>query len=69
MVLFEDEWEAVRLCDHQGLTQQQAGAQMGISRGTAQRLVSAGRKKIATAIARPAALVILPHPATDSVNT
>ena len=64
--LFADEWESVRLCDHQGLTQQQTGDRMGVSRSTVQRLVSAGRKKIAEAISRPAALVIRPNTEAES---
>ena len=56
--LDHDELEAVHLCDGEGLTQQQAGERMGVSRGTVQRLVASGRKKIITSIVRPQALVV-----------
>ncbi len=45
-----DEFEAVRLCDHDGLSQIEAGDAMGISRGTVQRLLTSGRKKIVDAL-------------------
>jgi len=53
-----DELEALRLCDNQGLSQEDAGKKMGISRGTVQRLVKNGRKKIIYAILQGSALVI-----------
>ena len=53
-----DELEAVRLCDVEKLTQQQAGDRMGVSRGTVQRLVDSGRKKMTEAIVMGCALVI-----------
>ncbi|WP_298039180.1 DUF134 domain-containing protein [uncultured Desulfuromonas sp.] len=56
-VIFEDEMEAVRLCDSEGLTQQEAGERMGVSRGTVQRLVASGRKKIVDAMTQRRALV------------
>jgi len=42
--------EAIRLVDLEGLSQEQAGQKMGISRGTIWRLVKSGRKKIAQAL-------------------
>jgi len=53
-----DELEALRLCDGLGLTQEDAGAQMGVSRGTVQRLVSSGRKKLINAIVAGKALIV-----------
>lgn len=50
VVLFHDELEAIRLCDMNDLTQEEAGKKMGISRGTVQRLLSRARKKIVKAI-------------------
>jgi predicted DNA-binding protein (UPF0251 family) len=61
VVLYHDELEAVSLCDGQGLTQEEAGDRMGVSRGTVQRLVSAGRQKVADALAGGKALVIRPE--------
>ena len=46
-----DELEAFRLCDAQGLTQEEAGEKIGVSRGTVQRIVTVARKKVATSLA------------------
>ena len=45
ITLCRDELEALRLCDVEGLTQEQAGRCMGISRGTVQRLLMRRRKR------------------------
>ncbi|MCF8032873.1 MAG: DUF134 domain-containing protein [Desulfarculaceae bacterium] len=55
--LFPDELEALRLCDMEGLTQQEAGRRMGVSRGTVQRLVKQARGKVARALVEGGALV------------
>jgi predicted DNA-binding protein (UPF0251 family) len=52
------ELEAMRLCDVDGLTQEDAGLRMGVSRGTVQRLVTRGRSKVVRALLETAALVI-----------
>ena len=44
------ELEAFRLVDMEGLSQEEAGQQMGISRGTIWRLVQSARKKAAQAL-------------------
>lgn len=41
-----DEFEAIRLCDYDGKSQIEASEEMGLSRGTLQRLLTSGRKKI-----------------------
>ena len=41
-----DELEAVRLCDYEGKNQIETAEIMGISRGTVQRLLNSGRRKI-----------------------
>lgn len=56
--LHHDELEALHLCDGEGLTQEGAGERMGISRGTVQRLVASGRKKVIDAIMAGHALVM-----------
>lgn len=56
--LAADELEALRLCDQLGQTQAEAGEQMGVSRGTVQRLVVSGRKKVITAMLAGHALII-----------
>jgi predicted DNA-binding protein (UPF0251 family) len=58
VVLDIDELESLRLCDSEGLSQEDAGRQMGVSRGTVQRLVTSGRKKIIDSILNSQALVI-----------
>ena len=57
--LMFDELEALRLCDDLGLSQAEAGENMGVSRGTVQRLVTSGRKKVVKAIVECQALVIV----------
>jgi len=56
----QDELEALRLCDSEGLSQEEAGLRMGVSRGTVQRLVIAGRKKMIDAIVGAQVLVLEP---------
>jgi len=53
-----DEFEALRLCDMENLDQQSAGRQMGVSRGTVQRLLYSGRRRIVRAILRREAIAI-----------
>jgi len=52
-----DELEVLRLCDLEGLFQEQAGERMEISRGTVQRLLATARKKVTKALIEGAALV------------
>ena len=61
--LLQDELETLRLCDLEGLTQEQAGSSMGISRGTVQRILTAARRKVAQALVEGAALIIEDSPA------
>jgi len=58
-VLLHDELEALRLCDVEGLTQEEAGSRIGVSRGTIQRLVASARKKMAEAVVYGLALVVV----------
>lgn len=58
IMLLRDELEALRLCDMEGMTQEQAGRQMKVSRGTVQRILTAARQKVAQALVRGAALII-----------
>jgi predicted DNA-binding protein (UPF0251 family) len=58
IALYRDELEALKLCDMDGFTQEEAGEKMGISRGTVQRLLSEARRKTATALAECKALVL-----------
>ncbi|MGD2152411.1 MAG: DUF134 domain-containing protein [Gemmatimonadales bacterium] len=53
-----DELEALRLCDLEGHEQESAGAEMGVSRGTVQRMLKSGRAKLVGALIGSCALVI-----------
>ncbi len=55
--LSREELEALKLCDGDDLTQEEAGARMGVSRGTVQRILSTARKKIARALTKGEAIV------------
>ncbi len=57
--MYRDELEALRLCDRDGLTQEEAGQFMGVSRGTIQRIVATARKKLATALSEGKAIVFV----------
>ena len=57
ITIYRDELEALRLCDHEGMTQEQAGRSMGISRGTIQRLLMRGREKMVGAIISSKAII------------
>jgi len=56
--LLEDEMEAIRLADYEGLYQQECADLMGISRPTFSRLIESARKKIADALINTKALNI-----------
>ena len=57
ITLQQDELEALRLCDLERHTQEEAGVRMHISRGTVQRLLSSARGKTARALSEGAAIV------------
>jgi len=46
-----DEYEAVRLIDHQGFTQEECSDYMGIARSTPQQIYLDARKKLASMLA------------------
>lgn len=50
IILTVDEFEALRLADHQGLYQEQAAGEMNVSRQTFGRIVESARKKVAQAL-------------------
>jgi predicted DNA-binding protein (UPF0251 family) len=52
------ELEAMRLCDLEGLGQEEAGRSMGVSRGTVFRLLQSGRTKLLGALIGSKALLI-----------
>lgn len=53
-----EEYESVRLCDYEQLTQQEASECMGVSRPTFTRIYASARTKIATALADGCAIQI-----------
>lgn len=53
-----DEFEAIRICDYEGRSQIEASELMCISRGTIQRLLNSGRKKIVDSFLNEKAIVI-----------
>jgi len=55
--LCADELEAIRLCDLTGLSQEEAGRRLGVSRGTAQRLIKSARRKVARALVEGSAII------------
>ncbi len=61
VVLGEDEMEAIRLADFEGLYQQECSEKMGISRTTFSRLVESARKKISDALINKKSLNINIH--------
>jgi predicted DNA-binding protein (UPF0251 family) len=58
IVMSLDEFEAMRLADLGGLHQEQAAAEMGISRPTFSRVVESAHRKVADALAHGKALRI-----------
>ncbi|MEA3493014.1 MAG: DUF134 domain-containing protein [Candidatus Margulisiibacteriota bacterium] len=57
--LGRDELEAMRLCDSEDLDQEEAAKKMNISRGTVQRLLYAGRKKLLDMVLNAKALQVI----------
>lgn len=58
LVIGLDELEAIRLVDGQGLYQEAAAEQMGVSRATLGRILENGRRKVALALCQGKALGI-----------
>ncbi len=58
------ELEVLRLVDLQGLTQEEAGEKMGVSRGTVWRLLESARKKVTDALVNGKDIVIQTEPKT-----
>ncbi len=54
------ELEAIRLVDVEGLSQEEAGERMGVSRGTVWRLIQSARKKTAQALTEGRPIRITP---------
>jgi predicted DNA-binding protein (UPF0251 family) len=52
------EVEALRLVDLEGLSQEEAGTKMGVSRGTIWRLLQSARRKVAQALTEGRSLTV-----------
>ncbi len=62
-----DEFEAIRLVDNEGLDQEAAAAQMGVSRPTVTRILASARGKIARFLTYGQALIIQGGPVMPAV--
>ncbi|BBF44458.1 protein of unknown function DUF134 [Lachnospiraceae bacterium KM106-2] len=58
IVVSVEEIEAIRLCDYEGLNQEEAANAMDVSRGTLQRILYQARAKTAQALSEGKAILI-----------
>ncbi len=58
ILLHFEEYEAIRLCDYEMKTQQEASVSMGVSRPTLSRIYTNARQKIAKALVRGITIMI-----------
>ncbi len=63
------ELEAFRLVDLEGLSQEEAGKRMGVSRGTVWRLLHSARKKAAQALSEGRLIYIVPYSSREKSLT
>ncbi len=56
--LYFEEYEAIRICDYEMKTGQEAAGMMGVSRPTLSRIYTSARRKIAEALVSGAAIII-----------
>ena len=58
IILTVDEYECIRLIDHQGFSQEQCAEYMQVSRATAQLIYETARKKLAEALVKGCSILI-----------
>ena len=58
VILLYEEFESLRLCDYDGLTQEEAAECMGVSRPTFTRIYNKTRQKLAQAFVEAKAIII-----------
>jgi predicted DNA-binding protein (UPF0251 family) len=58
ILLSPEEWESLKLCDEEGLTQGKASKKMGVSQPTLHRALSSARRKVAQALTHGMAIRI-----------
>ena len=58
IIMMVDEYEAIRLIDYEGLTQEQCAQQLEVARATAQAIYASARKKLAECIVQGRRMVI-----------
>ncbi|HEX2970627.1 MAG TPA: DUF134 domain-containing protein [Bacteroidales bacterium] len=58
VILLFEEYNSIRLCDYEGMTQEQAAIEMGISRPTFTRVYEKARRSIAKAFVEGKAIFI-----------
>lgn len=58
ILIEQAELEALRLVDLEGLSQEQAGKQMGVSRGTIWRFLQSAREKVTRALTEGRPIII-----------
>ncbi len=63
-----DEFEAIRLADHKGLSQQEAAKSMSISQQTFSRTLKKGRRKAADGLVNGKTIRILPSNHTNHIQ-
>jgi len=56
--LCADGWEVLRLCDHEGIDQEETARHLGVSRPTVGRILERARKAVARALVEGCSLVI-----------
>jgi predicted DNA-binding protein (UPF0251 family) len=61
VILEPEELEVIRLVDLEGLSQEEAGQRMGISRGTIWRLLQSARKKTTSALTEGRTIQVSEH--------